>query len=243
VSLAFTVLGNSGSYPTPEGACSGYLVEAGGTRVWVDAGPGTLANLQRHVAPDAVDGIVLTHAHPDHWADLMSYFVIVRHFRPRTGLPVWSPARVRTLVTEVLGDLAPNFDWIDVRDGSVAKLGDLTFTFARTDHPPETLAIRIEGGGSVLGYSADTGPGWSLSELGPGIDCALVEASFTRDQERGGLHLSARQAAITAKAARAPRLVLTHLQPGLDPEVLRAEAAEAFGGPVELAVENERYVV
>jgi ribonuclease BN (tRNA processing enzyme) len=101
--------------------------------------------------------------------------------------------------------------------------------------------MRIEGGGSVLGYSADTGPAWSLSELGPGMDCALVEASFTRVQERAGLHLSARQAAISAKAAGVPRLVLTHLQPGLDPEVLRAEAEAAFGGPVELAVPNERY--
>ena len=243
MTLAFTVLGSSGSFPTPERACSGYLVEADGTKVWVDAGPGTLANLQRHVPPDALDGIVLSHAHPDHWADVMSYFVVVSHFRPRQDLPVWSPARVRTLVCEVHGDLGPTFDWTDVTDSSVVTVGALSFTFSRTDHPVETLAMRIEGAGSVLGYSADTGPGWSLTELGPGIDCALVEASFTRAQEGEGLHLSARQAAITAKAAGAPRLVLTHLQPGLDPEVLRAEAAEVFGGPVELAVENERYVV
>jgi len=243
VSLAFTVLGSSGSFPVPDRACSGYLVEADGTKVWVDAGPGTLANLQRHVAPEALDGIVLSHAHPDHWADVMSYFVVVSHFRPRQGVPVWSPARVRTLVAEVHPNLAPTFEWTEVTDSSVVKVGALTFTFSRTDHPVETLAMRIEGGGSVLGYSADTGPGWSLTELGPGIDCALVEASFTRAQEREGLHLSGRQAAITARAAGAARLVLTHLQPGLDPEVLRAEAAEAFGGPVELAVENERYVV
>ena len=241
MTLAFTVLGNSGSYPTPEGPCSGYLVEADGTRVWVDAGSGTLANLQRHVAPETLDGIVLSHAHPDHWADVMSYLVIVQHFRRRVGLPVWSPARVRELVSEVQGQLAPTLDWTDVEDGSAIEVGALSFTFSRTDHPGVTLGMRIEGGGSVLGYSADTGPGWSLTELGPGLDCALVEASFTREQERAGLHLSARQAAISAKAAGAPRLVLTHLQPGLDPEVLRAEAESAFGGPVELAIPNERY--
>ena len=39
----------SGTYAGPGGACSGYLVRGGDTSVWVDTGPGTLANLQRHV--------------------------------------------------------------------------------------------------------------------------------------------------------------------------------------------------
>ena len=47
--LKLTVLGCSGSYPGPGGAASGYLIEGDGTRIWLDAGSGTLANLQRHV--------------------------------------------------------------------------------------------------------------------------------------------------------------------------------------------------
>ncbi|WP_228551669.1 hypothetical protein [Mumia zhuanghuii] len=40
-----TILGTATPYPMPERACSGYLLAAGSARVWVDAGPGTLANL------------------------------------------------------------------------------------------------------------------------------------------------------------------------------------------------------
>src|SRR5947209_3952092 len=40
VGLSLTVLGCSGTYAAPGGACSGYLVGDGHTCVWVDAGPG-----------------------------------------------------------------------------------------------------------------------------------------------------------------------------------------------------------
>ena len=45
--MRLTVLGCCGSYAAPGGACSGYLVQGGGKNLWLDAGPGTLANLQR----------------------------------------------------------------------------------------------------------------------------------------------------------------------------------------------------
>jgi len=73
--MKLTVLGCSGSYPGPGGAASGYLVEADGTRIWLDAGSGTLANLQRHIGLDAVDAVVLSHEHPDHWADIEGFHI------------------------------------------------------------------------------------------------------------------------------------------------------------------------
>ena len=45
--------------------------------VWLDAGSGTLANLQRHVGLDDVDAVVLSHEHPDHWTDLEGYHIAV----------------------------------------------------------------------------------------------------------------------------------------------------------------------
>jgi ribonuclease BN (tRNA processing enzyme) len=241
--LAVTVLGCSGSFPTPASPASGYLVQSGGTNVWLDAGSGTLANLQRHIDPDDLDGIVLTHAHPDHWTDVLGYYVLVGYFKKREGVPVYSPTAVRKMVAAVHDDVSPQLDWTDITATSKVSIGALAFSFSRTDHPGETLAVRVDAGGRSLGYSADTGPAWSISELGPGLDLAMIESSFTKAEERTGLHLSARQAGISAKAAGVPRLLLTHLQPWLDPEVLRAEAEESFGGPVEVAVPNERYEV
>jgi ribonuclease BN (tRNA processing enzyme) len=211
-------------------------VRGGGVTLWLDAGPGTFSAVQRLVDIDAIDGVVLSHAHPDHWTDAATWHVAVKYLRKRRGVPVWSPGRVRELVEEVNGPIGDCCDWTDVHDGSIARLGGLTIAFSRTDHPPETLAVRIdEAGGASLGYSADTGPGWSLSKLGPGIDLALCEASLTREQERTVQHLSARQAGQSAKAAKVGRLVITHVPPGGDAEQQRSDAETAFGRPVELA--------
>ena len=70
MSLTVTVLGSSGTYAGVDGACTGFLVRSAGATVMMDAGPGTLANLQRHVRPDQLDAVVLSHCHPDHWLEL-----------------------------------------------------------------------------------------------------------------------------------------------------------------------------
>ena len=243
MTLSLTVLGCSGSYPAPGGACSGYLVRGGGTAVWLDAGSGTLANLQRHLDLDELDAIVLTHAHPDHWVDVLPYHNVARYLRPRTGLPVWSPAKVRDLASAINGRLAPAFDWGVVGGGSVVHVGPLTLRFSRTDHPGETLAVRVDGDGASLGYSADTGSGWSLAELGPGLGLAVCEATLPPEDEGRVQHLSARQAGSDARAAGARQLVLTHLQPGIDEDRSRADATEAFGAPVALAAIDDHHEV
>ncbi len=68
--LSITVLGCSGTYAGPGGACSGYLVRSNDTSVWVDTGPGSLANLQQHIDLASLDAIVVSHSHPDHWGEL-----------------------------------------------------------------------------------------------------------------------------------------------------------------------------
>ena len=90
---------------------------------------------------------------------------------------------------------------------------------------------------TVLGYSADSGPGWSLDALGRDLDVALCEATFLHDRESEDQnHMSGRQAGVAAKQAGAKRLVVTHTWPTVDPVAAASEAAAAFGGSVEMAV-------
>jgi ribonuclease BN (tRNA processing enzyme) len=239
--LTVTVLGCSGSYAKPGGACSGYLVRAGGTSLWLDAGPGTLATLQEHAELGSVDAIVLSHEHPDHWHDLEGYLVACRYGTPsRSGIPVYAPAGLRG---RAYFDLEPTFDWHEMAGGDRVTTGALDLTFSRTDHSVETLAVRVDGGGASLGYSADSGPDWSLEALGPGLDLALCEATLASDEEGKVQHMSARQAGASARTAGVRRLLLTHLWPTLDPVRSRDEGSDAFGAPVELAAHNARYTV
>ena len=44
--MRITVLGKSPAWQDAGGACSGYLVEGGGTRLLLDCGPGVFAKLR-----------------------------------------------------------------------------------------------------------------------------------------------------------------------------------------------------
>lgn len=235
--MTLTVLGCSGSYPGPGQACSGYLVRTETTTIWLDAGSGTLANLQRHIGIPAVDAIVLSHEHPDHWTDLTGYYVACKYYLECPVVPVYAPAGLR----EQAYYRDEPLSWNTVTDGDRRQVGDVTLTFSRTDHGNDTLAVRLDACGRSLGYSADTGPGWSLEALGPRLDLALCEATYLRDMEGRGQHMSARQAGASARAAGAACLVLTHLQPGTDRDASRAEGAQAFGAEVEVAEEHAVY--
>ena len=244
--LSITILGCSGSYSGPGMACTGYLVESDSTRVWLDAGPGTLANLQRHHRLTEIDAIVVTHEHPDHWLDLAMAYIACRYFLNREPLPVYGTAGTHALARALAGanDLAPTIDWRLITDGDSAVIGDQQWQFSRTDHPVETLAPRVDSGGRSFAFSADTGDGWSFARLGEGIDLALCEATFLHENlVRPSPHLSALQAGAMAADAGVKRLLLTHLAPGSDAAAFGQEATESFGAPVELVDVDRRYEV
>jgi ribonuclease BN (tRNA processing enzyme) len=234
-----TILGCDGSYPGPGGAGSGYLVRGGDTNVWLDAGPGTMANLQQHVELEAIDAIVITHQHVDHWSDLEHLAVACHYIVRRPPLPLYCEANLKSLMR--VGAATEALAWTPIGPESKVAIGPLQFTFSRTDHSVDTLAVRVDGPGGSLGYSADSGPGWGLRALGPGLGLALCEATFLSDQEGSLPHMSARQAGTSAKEAGVARLVLTHLLARVDREAARAEASQAFGGPVEMATIGRRF--
>lgn len=240
-SRSVTVLGCDGSFPGPGGAASGYLIRAGATAVLLDAGPGTFANLQRLADPADIDAVVLSHEHPDHWTDLESFAVwLGLNRRGRAPMPVLAPPGLRR--RSYFAD-DPLLAWYQVEPSMCEAVGDLRLRFVATDHGPPTLAVRFDftAGGDqpdpalALAYSADSGPDWTVEELGSELGTVLCEATYTREHEGSFRHLSGRQAGAMAAAAGVRRLILTHRWPTVSADEVGAEAAEALGRPVEHA--------
>ena len=103
---------------------------------------------------------------------------------------------------------------------------------------------REDRGNASFAFSSDTGPGWDFRSLGDGINLAMCDASYTQDDEdKGGKHMSGRQAALAANAAGIERLVLTHLLPGCDLAAQCAEASAVFTGKVEVAQPLSVFIV
>jgi ribonuclease BN (tRNA processing enzyme) len=131
--------------------------------------------------------------------------------------------------------------WQEAEPSLQVDVGDLRCRFSATDHGPPTFAVRFDRigqgpGGPPLVYSADTGPGWSVDELGEDIGTFLCEATYLKDQEGTFGHLSGRQAGSMARDASVAQLVVTHRRPTVEAEALGFEAAEAFGREVHQAV-------
>ncbi len=244
--MALTVLGCSGTFAAAGGACSGYLVRSDHTTLWLDCGPGTLGNVQRHVDLPEIDAIVVSHSHPDHWLELPVLRNALKYSFGIEGLRLLGTAETKHQLDVVCSDgVAPTFAWETISDGGQTTIGDLDVRFSRTDHPVETLGVRIEGGGRTLGYTADTGPAWSLSSLDPeglGFDLALCEATLSLGDEGVVQHCSARQAASMATRSGVRHLLLTHLMAGTA-DARKREAAADYNGPVTIATIHERYDV
>ncbi len=242
--LRITVLGCSGTYASPESACSGYLVQTATTSVVLDAGPGTSMELQRHIALEDIDAFILSHEHADHWTELPTLYHAFRWGIRRFHVPTYGTQGTRDLLHAVIPEaLEHAFEWTVINERSRVTVGDIAFTFSTTDHPVETLAIRAESGGRSLVYSADTGPDWSPERFDAPIDLMVYEASITVAAEGDGIpHVSGREAGERARAAGVGTLVLTHVPPGEDREERLDAAAKGFGQTATLAAPGRCFV-
>jgi ribonuclease BN (tRNA processing enzyme) len=262
--VRLTVLGKSPSWQDADGACSGYLVEEGDTTVLVDCGNGVFGKLRKFRDYAAVDAVVISHLHADHFLDLVPYSYALTyaprmqpvpvHRWPGTDVPphprLIAPRGATETFRRVVGawgndDLIENAFAIEEYDGDdTPTVGPLMFSFQSVPHFTETFAIRVESsnGGGRLAYGADSRPSEELVEFARGADLLLVEATLPRPEREGTRgHLTPREAGEHGKAARVGRLVLTHLSDDLGRVWAKTEACAGFDGPVEVAREGAVY--
>ncbi|MGV1008101.1 MAG: MBL fold metallo-hydrolase [Dermatophilaceae bacterium] len=246
--MRLTVVGCAGSVPGPGSAASCYLLEADDDeRTWrfvVDLGSGSLGPLQRHTDPLALDAVLLTHLHADHFLDLNGLYVMHR-YRPgpkrrppiRVVGPPGTPQRISLAYYGRVVSMARHFRFETLSDGTPVHVGPFMVTPARTVHPVESYGFRVEACGRVVAFTGDTDSCPALAPLISGADLVLADSAFVdgRDAERG-IHLSGSRAAEAAMAAGGvKRLMLTHIPAWNDPQVCRAQAAAVWDGEVELA--------
>ncbi len=244
--MRLTIIGCSGSFPGPESPASSYLLEAEGFRLLLDLGSGALGVLQRHADLYSIDAVALSHLHADHCLDMCGYWVARRYAPdgPQPAIPVFGPEGAAERLSRAADPgavMTDAFTFHTLAPGT-RPIGPFQVTTARMAHPVETYGFRIEHGGRVLAYSADTGPAETLVDLARGADLLLCEASFLEEPDLPpGLHLTGRQAGEHAARAGARHLVLTHISPGTDKQRSFAEAEAVFGGPISLAAPGQEF--
>jgi ribonuclease BN (tRNA processing enzyme) len=211
-------------------------VEAEGFALLIDPGYGVATALTTGAWP-AFDAVIVSHAHPDHCADL-NPILRARAWAdpPLPPLPVYSQrgALDAVLALDRPELLAGSHVIEELEPGAELDIGPFQVRTATLPHPRPNLGFRISADGRSLVYTGDCGPSVDLVRLANGADLLLAEASYARDvpPDIVGALSSAADVGREAAAAGVKHLVLTHLMPKTDEPDALAEAARSYSGPV-----------
>ena len=161
------MLGKSPSWQDAGGACSGYLIEDGSTRVLLDCGNGVFAKLRERIDYTEVDAVLLSHLHADHFLDLVPYSYALTYAPKQQPVPVhtWpgtdTPARprliappgAREIFRRVVGawgneDLIEKaFALEEYEAGDEVAVGQIRASFHPVPHFIDTFAVNVTAEG------------------------------------------------------------------------------------------------
>lgn len=247
--VTVTVLGSAGSHPGNGRACASYLVSSHGHHLLLDCGNGSMINLMNAVDPGDLDGIIISHLHPDHFVDLYGLHYALR-FHPNGArkVEVYAPAGARELMTApLIGDTAKSFvSHLPVHvaaAGDSLEIGPFQVELFAALHPIETLASRVLVDERVIAYSGDSATTPELVRCARAADLFICDSTWlSRDAPfPSGVHMTGTEAGTLATEADAERLMITHVFPQREPEQAAADAELVFDGVVWVAYDGEEY--
>lgn len=254
--MKLTIIGCTGSMSGPKSAASCYLVQArgydpaiGADREWnivLDMGPGSFGDLWRHINPSDIDAVLFSHCHADHMGDVISYHVFQRWGPGRGSAPVLLAGscdlldRVRQIdgvgVEESYEDC---FTFHRFEEEPVFSVGPVEIRSALGVHSIPSYAVRLtasreDGSEASVVYTGDTDFCQSVVELSRGVDVLLSECGFTQADTVEGIHMDGCDVGRLATEAGVGRLLVTHIQPWTDHDIVRAEISQEWSEPVHI---------
>ena len=236
------LLGTGTCVPDRQRSSACYAVQVEGFTLLLDIGTGALRRLvEGGVDYRTVDGVWLSHFHPDHTSDLVPLIfanLYTPDFQRRHPLTVLGPRGLFGFMESlalVWGPwvVQPEFP-LELREVSPgpARFGPFALRAIPARHSRRSLSLRLETpNGHSLVYSGDTGYSEDLVELARGCDTLLIECSYPSDRPVEA-HLTPRQVGEIAAAAGCRRVVLTHFYPLFENEDPAETVRQFFSGEV-----------
>jgi len=196
-------------------------VESGASQLLLDCGASSLIAMRRFgVDPQAIDTVILSHLHGDHFGGV-PFLILDGQFKRRTRpLLVAGPPGVETRVRDAMEVFFPGstrierkFEtrFVELADRVAVAVGPVHVTGYEVSHasgaPP--FALRITGEGKIVTYSGDTEWTESLVDAARGADLFIAEALSYDKRIRYHLDLATLLEHRSRLDCR--RLILTHM--------------------------------
>ena len=188
----------------------------------IDCGASSLPALKRRgIARDAIDLILITHFHGDHFGGLPFLLLDAQFTRRTRPLVIAGPEAIETRLAQLMEVLFENSSKTRQRfDLSVVALKPLeTRRFGAVNVTPfpvvhgesggPFLAYRVEAEGRVIAYSADTEWTETLIPAARDADLFIAEAYYYDKPVKN--HLSLKTLEAHLPEIRPKRLILTHM--------------------------------
>jgi ribonuclease BN (tRNA processing enzyme) len=247
ITVKVTVLGKYGPFPAALGACSGYLLQEGKTKVLIECGNGVLSRLQQICTIDELDAIVISHLHSDHMSDMMvlRYALDIwnaRGLRETRPIPVYVSQNPREEYDRLFYKNV--FEVVPIHDGMQLKIDDLSFYFQEMTHPVQSFGIGISSGDKKVVYTGDTNYNDRIESFATGADLFIADAGLLEKDKTGqnAPHLTAREVGLIASKAQVKQLMLTHLWPGYGEREVLEEAVANYPSAF-IAQEMREYMI
>jgi ribonuclease BN (tRNA processing enzyme) len=218
-----TVLGSGDAFGSGGRLHSAYLVESSRRTFLVDCGPSVLQALKRvERDPGALDFILLSHLHGDHFGGVPFLFMEYLYEQPRTRpLVVCGPPgtehRVRALFAALYEKTAAQplpfaVHYREMHAGQACSMDGIDILPLAVPHAPEltAFAFRIAVDGRTILYSGDSSWTDEFIVQSRGTDLFLCECSYFARQPNG-IHVSWEEIAAHLPQLGSRRLVLSHL--------------------------------
>lgn len=221
VKIAF--LGTADAFASGGRTQAGFIVEANGRTVLVEAGPGILGALKREkLELRALDFILVSHLHGDHFAGIP--FLFLEHiYQIRRGrrLVIAGPKgleqRVWTLTHAMYPTLKPDAvrhraRFVILEPNRTVRLGTARISAIRSLHTTRdvSLSLKLALGGKTVVFSGDTAWNERLVGFSRGADLMICECSYYRPVE-DSRHIDYLSLRRDCERLKVGRLVLTHL--------------------------------
>ncbi len=235
--MRLTIVGSGDAFGSGGRFNTCFQVESGTSRVLLDCGASSMVALRaRSIEPNAIDGIVLSHLHGDHFGGLPFFFLDAQFLSRRERLlTIAGPSGTRERVPAALevffaGSSATNWRFpveiVEIAVGVPTRLLGFDIVTAEVVHAsgaPST-AVRLGAEGRTLAYSGDTEWTEALLPVADGADLFVVEC-YEYARELPG-HLNWMTLSRRLPDLRAKRIMLTHMNPSM---LARLEEARARG--------------
>ena len=221
--LGVTLLGTGDAFASGGRLQSGYVIDASGALILMEAGPTLLAGLKRaRIDPADIDFVLISHLHGDHFAGLPFLMLQYMWESPRKRmLTIAGPRRLEQRTRALFHNMYPGMNthplmrkvrFVELEAGRTARVGPARVATIRTPHtrPDVSLGFRVTADGRSLAFSGDSGWTDDLVGLSAGADLFLCECTYF-----GSSHLDFHLNYPTIERNRgrftAKRIVLTHL--------------------------------